>query len=214
MPFNPQPKPERKAKKVKQPIKQVSDKKAKEIKESKTWPIDKFLSEQKKIKTLKSKIRKMEKETCVSTPLIRIKKDFDVIYSLVVKMQPANSDGVVQCYCGQRLHWSNANNSHFIPRSTAPSLIHERMNTHPSCVPCNGFKEGNRNAYIPWMNKKYGVDAVTLLEYRANKKSNNGVFEYTVMMYEYINLFAIECKRLHHTPTIGQRRIIKKYSTQ
>jgi hypothetical protein len=196
-------------KKTPKPINRISEKKKAELENRKTWTVDQLKQAQKEGKKEKKQERKFEKEK--STPLSKIKGVFDQVYSLVVKMQPANSQGIVKCYCGVFLHWSKANNSHFIPRSTAPSIVHDRMNTHPSCVPCNGFKEGNRTDYIPWMNKKYGEEQVELLRLRGNKKSNIGTFEYQIMLQEYIELFLIECKRLNHTPTVAQQKIVDKW---
>jgi len=207
--FNPQPKPEKTDPKPKKPIHKKSVKRTKED-EKKVYTVAEYQQMNKEVKSRNRK-EKADKPKKRKNPFQILKKDFDVIYSLVVKMEPANSEGIVQCYCGQFLHWTNANNSHFIPRSTAPSIIHDRMNTHPSCVPCNGFKEGNRASYIPWMNKKYGVEAVALLEQRGQKKSGNGVFEYTVMMDKYIDLFLSECDRLNYEPSKAQLKLIAKY---
>lgn len=207
---------EEKPKKERKPIAKMSEKKKAELEDRKNWTVEQFLKAQKEGKKEKNKQRKQvsvfqDPNVSKSTPLTKIKKEFDQIYSLVVKMEPANSQGIIKCYCGVLVHWSNANNSHFIPRSIAPSIIHDRMNTHPSCIPCNGFEEGNRPAYIPWMNSKYGTEQVELLRLRGQKKSNNGVFEYQIMLQEYIELFLIQCKRLNHTPTKAQQKIVDKW---
>lgn len=215
--FKPDNKPDKTPPKAKKKIRKVSEKKQKAIDEGSLIKkgvtfitAEEFQKISKQVKVRKRKELK-DKGVKRLSPLFKIKKDFDVIYSLVVKMEPATDEGIITCYCGKRLHWTNANNSHFIPRSTAPSLIHDRMNTHPSCIPCNGFKEGNRPAYIPWMNKKYGEAQVALLEQRGQKKSNNGVFEYLVMIDEYIMLFLNECERLNYEPSKTQLSIINKY---
>jgi hypothetical protein len=196
-------------KKVPKPINRISEKKKAELEDRKTWTVEQLKQAQKEVKKEKKERFKKPKKT----PLSEITTDLDVIYSLVVKMEPADTTcGHFFCYCGKAVHWTNGNNSHYIPRSTAPSIKFDRMNTHPSCIPCNGFKEGNLHAYTPWMEKKYGKDAVDLLRMRANKKSNMGTFEYQIMLQEYIKLFLIQCQRLNHTPTKAQQNIIDKWS--
>ncbi len=194
-------------KKIPKPINRISEKKKAELENRKTWTVEQLKQAQKEVK--KEKKQRFEKPK--STPLSIVKKDLDTIYSLVVKMQPSNHKGIFFCYCGKSVHWSNGNNSHYFTRKKYPSIVFERMNTHPSCIPCNGFHEGNLHDYTPWMESKYGKDAVNMLRIRGQNKSNNGAFEYQIMLQEYIELFLIECKRLNHTPTVAQRKIVDKW---
>lgn len=200
---------EEKPKKERKPIKQISDKRTAVLKESSQMTAQEYIDASKSVKKRKRLDRLNEKKK--SNPLTVIKKDLDTILSLVVKMEPANSEGYFNCYCGKSVHWLNGNNSHYLSRAKSPSLVFDRMNVNPSCIRCNGFLEGNLHDYTPWMEKKYGKDQVELLRLRGQQKSNNGAFEYQIMLQEYIKLFLIQCKRLNHTPTKTQQKIIDKY---
>jgi len=202
---------EPKEKKAPKPINRISEKKKAEMENRKTWTVEQFKKASKEGKKEKRKLIPPSKKSILK----KITDDLDVIYSLVVKMEPADAScGYFICYCGKAVHWTNGNNSHYIARSIAPSIKFDRMNTHPSCIPCNGFKEGNLHAYTPWMEKKYGKDAVDLLSMRANKKSNNGAFEYQIMLQDYIEKFLFQCTRLNHTPTKIQQKIVDKWQTK
>lgn len=196
-----------KPKNKRKPINRISEKKKAELENRKLWTVDQFKKASKEVKKdNKSKVEKTNK-----TPLTDIKKDLDVIYSCVVRMEPCTDQGIFMCYCRKPVKWESGNNSHFIPRSTAPSIVFDRMNTHPSCIPCNGFKEGNLHDYTPFMVKKYGHDQVDLLRMKGQQKSNNGAFEYQIMLQDYIEKFLIQCSRLNHTPTKAQQKIIDKW---
>lgn len=201
------PKKEKEEKSIKS-IPKISEKKKAELEGRKTWTLEQFKKASKEVKKdVKLRIEKPKK-----TPLSDIKKDLDVIYSCVVRMEGVDVCGYGNCVsCNALHHWSSLQNGHFIKRSLAPSIIFERMNTHPQCVRCNVLLEGNRLPYSRFMDQKYGKDKVALLEHLGQRKSNLGAFEYQVMLQEYIDTFLVQCKRLNHTPTKIQQKIIDKW---
>ena len=197
--------------KPKKAIAKVSEKKKAELEGRKTWTVDQFKKASKECK----KDNKNAFEKPKKTPISEIKKDLDVIYSCVVRMEPSNSDGVTCCVtCNKNDHWSKLQNGHFIKRSIAPSLIFDRDNCWPQCLRCNVLLEGNRLPYNRYMESLFGKDAIWLMELRGNTKSNMGAFEYQIMLQDYIEKFLVQCTRLNHTPTKIQQKIVDKWQIQ
>lgn len=190
------------------PIPKVSEKKKAELEDRKTWTAEQLLQAQKEIK----KEKKLQKPKTKSTPISIIKHDLDVIYSLVVRMEPADYQGIGFCVtCNKMEHWSKLQNGHFIKRSIAPSLIFDPLNTNCQCLRCNVLLEGNRLSYVRYMESTLGKEGVALLEQRGQRKSHMGAFEYQIMLQEYIEKFLVQCKRLNHTPTKIQQKIVDKW---
>jgi len=203
------PKKEKETKAIK-PIPKMSEKKKAEQEDRKTWTIEQFKKASKEGK----KDAKLRIEKPKKTLISELKKDLDVIYSCVVRMEGVDVCGYGNCVsCNTLQHWSKLQNGHFIKRSIAPAIIFERINTHPQCVRCNVLLEGNRLPYSRFMEQKYGKDKIALLEHLGQRKSNMGAFEYQIMIQEYIELFLIQCARLNHTPTKIQQKIVDKWET-
>jgi hypothetical protein len=196
-------------KKKPKPIPKVSEKKKAELEDRKNWTAEQFLQAQKEIKNDK----RLQKQKPKSTPISVIKHDLNVIYSLVVRMEPADSDGMVKCFCCSNRfeHWSKIQNGHFLKRSTHPSLIFCRKNTNPQSYYCNIILKGNELPYLQNMKKVYGENILEELQVLGLNKSGKGAFEYQIMLQEYIELFLIQCKRLNHTPTKIQQKIVDKW---
>lgn len=194
------------------PIPKMSEKKKAELEDRKNWTAEQFLQAQNEIK----KDKRLQYKKPKSTPISVIKHDLDVIYSLVVRMQPANEKGIVKCFCCSNRfeHWSKIQNGHFLKRSTHPALIFNRINTKPQSYFCNIILKGNELQYLEAMKAEYGNDIYEKLNALGQKKSNNGAFEYQIMLQEYIELFLIECKRLNHTPTVPQQKIVDKWRVE
>lgn len=143
----------------------------------------------------------------------KVKKDLDVLYSMVVRMEACSTMGVTNCVtCGKVAHWTKLQNGHFIKRSIAPALIFNRMNSHSQCVRCNVLLEGNRLSYVRYMNEKYGEVEVKNLEGLANIKGNITNADYTLMAKEYAKRVIAECERLDYQPTQAQLTIINRWS--
>lgn len=203
-----------KPKKERKLINRMSEKKKAELEDRKTWTAEQFLKAQKEIKKEKRQEKKFEKPK--STPLTEIKRDLDVIYSCVVRMEPADEKGNVKCFCctNRFEHWTKIQNGHFLKRSTHPALLFNRINTNPQSYYCNIILKGNEIPYLEAMKKKHGNDVLERLNAMGVKKSNLGTFEYQIMLQEYIELFIIQCKRLNHTPTKSQQKIVDKWKVQ
>jgi len=203
---------EPKEKKIQRPIAKISEKKKAEMENRKTWTAEQLLQAQKEIK----KEKKLQYEKTKTTPVSLIKADLDVIYSLVVRMEPADADGMVKCFCCSNRfeHWSKIQNGHFLKRSTHPSLIFCRKNTHPQSKHCNIFLNGNELPYLQQMKKVYGETILEELQVLGLQKSGNGAFEYQIMLQDYIEKFLVQCTRLNHTPTKIQQKIVDKWKAK
>jgi len=200
---------EEKPPKQRKPINKVSEKKKAELENRKTWTAEQLLQAQKEIK----KEKKLQYEKPKTTLISSIKKELDIIYSLVVRMEPADEKGIVKCFCCRHRfeHWSKIQNGHFLKRSTHPALIFCRQNTKPQTYYCNIILKGNELQYLEAMKLQYGNDIYEKLNALGQKKSNNGAFEYQIMLHDYIEKFLIQCTRLNHTPTKAQQKIIDKW---
>lgn len=203
---------EEKVKKIHKPIPKMSEKKKAELEDRKTWTAEQFKKAQKEGK----KENKLKCEKPKSTIVSVIKKDLDTMFSLVVRMEPANENGIVKCFCCSNKfeHWSKIQNGHFLKRSTHPSLIFCRKNCHPQTLHCNVFLKGNELPYLQEMKKEYGENILEELQVLGLQKSGNGAFEYQIMLQDYIEKFLIQCTRLNHTPTKNQQKIVDKWQSK
>ena len=82
---------------------------------------------------------------------------------------------------------------HYYPRSTTyASLYFDETNVNGQCIHCNLFLEGNKQGYREGIIKRYGAEALQILEIRKSLKSIWGWWEYEVM----ITLYADRVKEL------------------
>jgi len=198
-----------KLKKPPMPIRKMSEKKKAEMENRKTWTVEQLKQALREVK----KEKKLQYEKPKTTLVSLIKKELDIMYSLVVRMEPADEKGIVKCFCCRHRfeHWSKIQNGHFLKRSTHPALIFCRQNTKPQTYYCNIILKGNELPYLEAMKLQYGDDVYDKLNALGQKKSNKGAFEYQIMLQEYIEKFLIQCTRLNHTPTKAQQKIIDKW---
>lgn len=141
----------------------------------------------------------------------QIKKDLNTIFCAYIRMRDADSEGMVKCISSQRpLHWSHADAGHFIPRSVAPALIFHPDNVHAQSK-IDNWHEGNRLEYRKNLVSKIGLKKVEEMEILQHQKSGLGIFEYRLLLLQYIEKFEVQCKRLNYTPNITQQRVIERW---
>jgi hypothetical protein len=160
----------------------------------------------KKVLFGKSEIKKASKSN--------VKKDLDVLYSMVVRMESASLMGVCPCVsCGKPFFWNKIQNGHYIKRSECLYMIYSWVNTHPQCYNCNVNLGGNLLKYRIWMVEKYGEKEVLLLESKAKSgtKDFNTITEYEVLARECAKRVGIQCERLNYEPTQRQFTILNRW---
>lgn len=174
--------------------------------------LKKYVLPQRKAKSENKKIGKKRVNRSKDFSKSTIKKELDILYSLVVRMEAANEYGIGQCVtCLKVDFFYHLQNGHFIQRSVAPGLIFHRLNTHPQCVRCNIYKEGNRFEFIKYMNQTFGEDKVNELYKMSEIKTNQNHLSFMAMCQEYAIKFKKQCERLEYTPTKEHERLYLKY---
>lgn len=83
-------------------------------------------------------------------------KEADRLFSLLVRQDAADSQGMVVCAtCGRRMPWRSADNGHFMVRQNLCTRF-DRQNVAPQCGKCNCFEEGRQYDFAKYINEKYG----------------------------------------------------------
>ena len=102
--------------------------------------------------------------------VVTLKRELDDIFSKWVRLEAADSSGLVRCVtCGSVHDWQNLDNGHFIKRQW--TLIRwEPKNCHPQCRNCNWHKQGNDAEYEKYIINKYGEAVLNWLRANAKKK--------------------------------------------
>lgn len=81
----------------------------------------------------------------------------------------ADKNGYVTCItCGAKIHWKEANASHWKHGHSKKSFLMEE-NLNPSCVRCNMYLSGNLGEYTLWLINKYGHDTIDKIQ-KASKE--------------------------------------------
>lgn len=111
-----------------------------------------------------------------------LKRKLDEIYSKYIRQKAADKEGFVNCYCGVRVHWKEADNSHYIPRGCL-ALRYDPRNTRPSCHRCNRFMGGNLQAYAIALQKDYGLTILAELDKEKRKITKNFPYQERIDFY-------------------------------
>ena len=103
-----------------------------------------------------SKVKKIPKKKVVSRG--QLVKRLDSVYSQYIRLKNADSEGYCICVtCGDRIHWKEIQNGHFISRAKYPTRWHDE-NCHPQCMRDNIFLRGRYIDYTLYMIDRYGRD--------------------------------------------------------
>lgn len=95
--------------------------------------------------------------------LSSLKKEAWRVFSENIRRKSADSDGLITCItCNSKVHWKNANASHFIHGHSKLTFMDDR-NVHASCIRCNLYLSGNLVEYSNFMKNKYGWETVDAL---------------------------------------------------
>lgn len=90
--------------------------------------------------------------------------ELDMTYSRIIRMSAANELGYLSCYtCGKNIHWSIAQNSHFVKRMNT-LLRWDNRNNHAACKHCNEDLDGNIPEYTKRLNSEQNGLAEQLIE--------------------------------------------------
>lgn len=102
---------------------------------------------------LKSVAKMEEKELVREESLSAVIEDLDAIFSQYIRLRDSDENGYVTCYCGKTVYYTEADNSHFMPRAHMNTRFSED-NCHGSCRYCNQTLKGNLLVYGTWLEKR------------------------------------------------------------
>ena len=86
----------------------------------------------------------------------KLVQKLDQVFSVYIRLSVADKDWYITCpLCEARVHWTKAQNMHFIKRSVYKYRRDEK-NCHAGCVKCNVILHGNYIVYTRRMQRKYG----------------------------------------------------------
>ena len=123
------------------------------------------------------------------------KATLDRIFSEYIRKRDSDDNGYIRCIsCGKIVHLKEADNGHYINRKHN-STRYDEINCNAQCRSCNRFDEGNLQGYRKGLIKKYGLEAVELLELKKFNKCKLGKFEIEVLGKLYKNkLKRLKCR--------------------
>jgi hypothetical protein len=121
-----------------------------------------------KQKGLNSKVRRLSQEQDRGqSSVVSLTHDLDAVLSLYIRIKDADKNGMVKCFCCPKvLHYTKANNSHYIKRGHQATrfLI---SNCKVSCPQCNQAHNDNVEPYRSLLIKEHGLSEVEWLEEQA-----------------------------------------------
>lgn len=72
----------------------------------------------------------------------------DAMFSKFVRLSVADKNGYIKCFiCGKKVHWTKAENMHYIKRGASLFLRFDLRNNKAGCNECNSVKGGNYFEY-------------------------------------------------------------------
>ena len=85
----------------------------------------------------------------------KLVQKLDQVFSVYIRLSVADKDWYITCpLCEARVHWTKAQNMHFIKRSVYKYRRDEK-NCHAGCMRCNVILHGNYIVYTRRMQRKY-----------------------------------------------------------
>lgn len=102
---------------------------------------------------MKSVAKMEEKELVRDESLSAVIDDLDAIFSQYIRLRDSDENGYLTCYCGKMVYYTEADNSHFMPRAHMNTRFSED-NCTGSCRHCNQTLKGNLQVYGAWLEQR------------------------------------------------------------
>ena len=96
----------------------------------------------------------------------RLKNYIWEMYSIVIRKENADSDGMVRCYtCGELLKWNGGqlHAGHYKHGDNCGTWTNKK-NVKPQCSGCNTYRNGNRDVYAVKLEAEYGFGILQELD--------------------------------------------------
>jgi hypothetical protein len=115
--------------------------------------------------SLKGKVRGLHQvQDKGQSSLASLIHDLDTVFSQYIRIKDADKNGMVKCFCCPLvLHWTLAENSHYIKRGHQ-AVRFSTSNCKPSCKKCNSNHNDNIEPYRSLLIKEHGIGEVEWLE--------------------------------------------------
>ena len=118
-----------------------------------------------------------KKKSSGNTDYQRARDRADEWMSKFIRLRDADASGYGRCIsCGKLVHWSEADNGHFINRGHL-NTRYDEQNCNLQCRSCNRFDEGNNEGYRRGLIAKYGEEVVNHLYLKKHIFRKYSVFE-------------------------------------
>lgn len=107
------------------------------------------------------------------------------VHSVFIRLRDSDADGNGPCIsCGKPIHWSKANNGHFVKRQFKPTRFHDQ-NCNLQCVKCNNWLQGNDVKYAENLDKKFGEGTAEKLKMIKGNKSELTAASMNILVSHY-----------------------------
>ena len=127
-----------------------------------------------------------------STLRTYIKNTADPVFARLVKMQEMDEHGRAKCVtCGKQLEVWEMDAGHYINRRHL-SVRYDPWNVHVQCRKCNGFLEGEKDAYTLYLINRYGKGILEELNRKKNQKRDYDL----IKLKEMVKVWRAEMDKL------------------
>lgn len=129
------------------------------------------------------------KKKTSSTDYTKARDLADKWMSKYIRLRDADENGYGRCIsCGRIVHWSEADNGHYINRGHL-NTRYDEQNCNLQCRNCNRFDEGNKEGYCLGLIAKYGDEVVNHLYLKKHIFRKYSVFELKAIADDYRKRF-------------------------
>lgn len=116
-------------------------------------------------------------------------KDLDEVFSKFIRLRNADTftsvEPLATCVtCGKTESWKKMQCGHYESRA-AYGTRWDEQNCHVQCYGCNVARKGNYTKYAQFMIRKYGVDILDVLAYKATNHPKFTNVELEMMIKDY-----------------------------
>lgn len=132
---------------------------------------------------MKSAAKFEQQELEQNESLSTVIDDLDAVFSQFIRLRDSDENGYITCYCGAVVYWTEADNSHYMPRAHMNTRFSDE-NCNSSCRHCNQTLKGNLVVYGAWL-EKIRPGSVEALEDQARVQYNYGISELKVLIAYY-----------------------------
>jgi len=112
-------------------------------------------------------------------------EELDTITSRIVRIMASDDKGYLNCYiCGTKVHFTMADNMHFISRKHMGVRFDIRFNLRAGCKKCNQYLDGNLQKYAEQLEKEH-TGIVEQLKERSREVEKIGTDELKQLLIDY-----------------------------